>query len=348
MEKLKTVEKYFPGTKTLWERYEIKDGKMHGTCEVFHKSGEIKSRTGYVEDKLHGTRERFYESGEIMSRTGYVDGKMHGTDEEFYQNGKIMYRIEYVEGKRHGTNGEFYRSGGIAFRTEYVEDKLHGTREEFYESGEIGSRTEYVEGEKHGTREEFYASGGIEFRTEYVEDKLHGTHEEFYESGGINFRTEYVEGKRHGPHRRYTLKGDLVLDIVLEDGRQINIKDSLNVVNLDKIIDFLDELPTEKFDFAEVRSECGSKACVVGWFPNIFPEVEYTSPYFRLNSMGGLKYNEVASFILNVSKDIARDLFSPLGESSELFPTLPVCGSEATPEEVSAMLKAFKELVMAS
>ena len=77
------------------------------------------------------------------------------------------------------------------------------------------------------------------------------------------------------PHKEYSPKGDLILDIALEDGIQISIKDSLNVVSLDKIIDFLDKLPTEKFDFLnEVRSECGSVACAVGWFPNIFPEVE--------------------------------------------------------------------------
>ena len=54
----------------------------------------------------------------------------------------------------------------------------------------------------------------------------------------------------------------------------------------------------------------------------------------------------MGSCILNVSEAIVFDLFSPQSEISELFPTLPVCGSEATPKEVSAKLKAFKELVM--
>ena len=131
---------------------------------------------------------------------------------------------------------------------------------------------------------------------------------------------------------------------MLEDDRQISIKDSLNVMNLDKITDFLDKLPTEKFDFSRVRS--GSAASVIGWFPSIFPEVEDTGVGFRLNSMDGLEYIEVASYMLNVSEDIATTLFCPLNEINELFPTLPVCGDKATPKEVSTMLKAFKELVM--
>ena len=298
MEKVETVEEYFPGTKTLWERCETRGGEKHGTCEVFYKNGGIRIRTKYVEGKWHGTRE------------------------------------------------EFYESGGIEIRTEYVKGEKHGTYETFYESGGIRGRTEYVKGERHGTREEFYESGGIRIRTEYVEGKKNGTYEWFHESGGIRIRTEYVEGKRHGPQKEYNPKGDLVLDIVFETGRQINIKDSLNVVNLDKIIGFLDKLPTEKFDFNEVRSECGSIACAVGWFPSIFPEVEYTSPYFRLNGMDDLIYYEMGSSILNVSKDIAFDLFSPQSKTSKLFPTLPVCGNNATPKEVSAKLKAFKELVM--
>ena len=232
-------------------------------------------------------------------------------------------------------------------RCETKSGKKHGTEEWFYESGEIESRAEYVEGKRHGTYEWFYKSGEIMSRTEYVEDRTHGTSEVFYRSGGIRIRTEYVEGKRHGPHKELNPKGDLILDIMLEDGMQVNIKDSLNVVNLDKITDFLDELPTEKFDFSEVRSECGSKACAVGWFPSIFPEVKHADHGFRLNEMDTLEYGGVASFILNVSEDIAFDLFSPQRKFSKLFPTLPTCRSEATPKEVSARLKAFKKLVMA-
>ena len=275
MENIKIIEKYFPGTKTLRERYETKDGKKHGTDEMFYGSGAIRHRSEYVEGKRHGIYEWFYSSGAIMVRAGYVDGKRHETYEKFYE------------------------SGGIQCRTEYVEDRTHGTSEGFYKSGEIMSRT------------------------------------------------EHVDGRLNGPHKKYNPKGDLVLDIMLENTKQINIKDSLNVVNLDKITDFLDKLPTEKFDFNEVRSECGSIACAVGWFPNIFPEVEYTDVDFRLNSTDGLEYIEVASYMLNVSEDIARDLFIPRKEISELFPTLPICGDDATPKEVSTMLKAFKELVTA-
>ena len=38
---------------------------------------------------------------------------------------------------------------------------------------------------------------------------------------------------------------------------------------------------------------------------------EYTKGRFRLSSMDGLEYIKVASYMLNVSEKIARDLFSP-------------------------------------
>ena len=106
-----------------------------------------------------------------------------------------------------------------------------------------------------------------------------------------------------GPHKKYNPKGDLVLDIVFEDGIQINIKDSLNVVNLDKIIDFLDKLPTEKFDFSLVRSQCESIASVCGMVPKHIPgSGVYRYVGFRLYGMEGLGYfAETASYMLNMS-----------------------------------------------
>ena len=40
MEKVETVEKYFPGTRTLRERYETKNDEMYGAYERFYESGE--------------------------------------------------------------------------------------------------------------------------------------------------------------------------------------------------------------------------------------------------------------------------------------------------------------------
>ena len=216
---------------------------------------------------------------------------------------------------------------------------------EYYPGTEmILERCETRSGKRHGTFEQFYKSGRIESRAEYVDGKEHGTSEWFYESGKICFRTEYVDGKEHGLHKRYNLKGDLVLDIMFEDGVQINIKDSLNVVNLDKLTGFLDTLPPEEFNSKEPRS-----ACVVEWFPRIFSEVEYSElreGFFKSNGVDMLDYDDVTSFMLNVSYGVVAGLLNPQNGIHNLFPTLPVCGEKATPKEVSARLKAFKKLVM--
>ena len=63
--------------------------------------------------------------------------------------------------------------------------------------------------------------------------------------------------------------------------------------------------------------------------------------------MDRLRFTETASYMLNVSEDIVCNLFHAQNVTTELFPTLPVCGDKATPKEVSAKLKTFKELVMA-
>ena len=164
-------------------------------------------------------------------------------------------------------------------KVETVEEYFPGTKT-------LWERCETRGGEKHGTREVFYKNGGIRIRTKYVEGKRHGTREEFYESGGIEIRTEYVEDKQHGLLKKYSPEGDLILDIVLEDGMQINLKDALNVTALDMVTDFLDELPSRMYGFGTLRPECGTVASAVGWFPSIFPELEYTGSGLMLGTKG--------------------------------------------------------------
>ena len=57
--------------------------------------------------------------------------------------------------------------------------------------------------------------------------------------------------------------------------------------------------------------------------------------------MEGLDFAETASYMLNMSYNIAFDLFGPQRKISKLFPTLLICGYDATPKEVATMLKAI-------
>lgn len=94
---------------------------------------------------------------------------------------------------------------------------------------------------------------------------------------------------------------------------------------------------------------CGTICCAVGWFPAIFDEVEWQAPgtqYYQLRIKNGIGmgYEDIASRILGTSKGIARGLFMP-DYQTKAHPELPLCGTEATPDEVADMLSQFIELV---
>lgn len=132
----------------------------------------------------------------------------------------------------------------------------------------------------------------------------------------------------------------------------------INVTNFNKLIAFLRELPSYKFRFDTVVSEwktapnqaaCGTVCCAVGWFPAIFDRVEWRGPgagQFDLSFKycTATSYYCVASRVLKISKACARDLFTP-DDQTKAHPELPLCGTEATPDEVADMLGRFIELV---
>jgi hypothetical protein len=59
---------------------------------------------------------------------------------------------------------------------------------------------------------------------------------------------------------------------------------------LEKLADFLDKLPREKFNFADLVSEidkkgCGTVCCAIGWTPKVLPHlVKFTGDSIKLRS----------------------------------------------------------------
>jgi hypothetical protein len=114
---------------------------------------------------------------------------------------------------------------------------------------------------------------------------------------------------------------------------------------LRKVIAFLDELPPEKFNFAEIR--CKSVGCALGWCPAIFPK-KVTLRRFRSFKMQypGLRgvrrsgFEEVAEWVTGLEYDKAALLFQP-GDQKAVNRRLPNCGINATAKDVARMLEKF-------
>lgn len=135
-----------------------------------------------------------------------------------------------------------------------------------------------------------------------------------------------------------------------------------------KLINFLDELPPEKFNFSrEVtkahtnHKQCATVGCAIGWTPLLFPRLvkwnfrpnwtdeTYQSDEdfvgFWLKSVGPTYYREVAEELFGIPKNssFGSSIFFP-GEQRCVDTDLPNCSRDATPQEVATMLRKYREL----
>ena len=122
---------------------------------------------------------------------------------------------------------------------------------------------------------------------------------------------------------------------------------STNLINLEKMIDFLEKLPESRFDFNQVR--CGTLACVVGYFPEIFPgEVSLCSTSFFIKGSEDkpFYFSQVAGKMLNLPDSFASRLLSPVSRDYTISDEIPTCGTQASPLEVASMLKVVRDIVV--
>lgn len=130
-----------------------------------------------------------------------------------------------------------------------------------------------------------------------------------------------------------------------------------------KLAEFLENLPTKKFNFGEIvekfdqKNKCGTICCAVGWCPTVFPrdwtwvkdKYDPTKAWAYLKSeinanIEGLKYldwSESASKFFGISLYEADDLFypnrpRPWDNYKELHET-------ATPKQVAKSIRKFLE-----
>lgn len=126
---------------------------------------------------------------------------------------------------------------------------------------------------------------------------------------------------------------------------------------MQRMIDYLRQLPSRQFDFGSVvnirEHECGTVGCIIGHCPNVFPEVELdlSSPDVS-NRTGfgdfrywikGTYYDSWSSFVAElfgvVGEYDADRLFMPwLAEDDDDEMPDNCCSSSSAPDQVATML----------
>jgi hypothetical protein len=126
----------------------------------------------------------------------------------------------------------------------------------------------------------------------------------------------------------------------------------VNKKNFKILIDFLKELPINKFNIVDmvtdydIDEDCGTVCCAVGWFPAIFPKrCQWQANGDGLIFDGGFHwtYSYMASEILQIPRDHATALFNCEGDYITDYEDLPYCHSDATPLDLVNLLEIYME-----
>jgi hypothetical protein len=124
---------------------------------------------------------------------------------------------------------------------------------------------------------------------------------------------------------------------------------------LEKLAQFLDQLPNYKFDFSTVVSSsaggCGTVCCAIGWLPAVFPDLVRWAPFderskhcdvFTIRGIGVAdSHFDTAERVLGVTGIESSWLFTPGSNYEEPPPWGQPLRSTALPKEVAAAIRTF-------
>ncbi len=197
----------------------IKDGKPEGIWKSYYVTGVIKSvgkRTSFLLDSIWLF---FDQTGDTTEKISYLLGKKNG------------YYFKY---KRDAEAGLYIWSKEL-----FAGDLKEGTGYIYYPNGKIQQLISYNSGKKEGISKEFDKNGNVITLLEYNNDFLltrdkvnradgkglkQGEWVEFYPDGSKKTEKYYKDDLLHGFYKEYDTRGNLVMDMLYENGAIVKSK----------------------------------------------------------------------------------------------------------------------------
>lgn len=110
----------------LIERYETRDGLLHGLRRVWAPSGQLLVETKYRMGQPHGLARTWNVHGRLVNRVTYRDGRHSGPFTTWWDNGQIKEQGAYLNGQRVGWYVWFDSDGTELGRYHYAEPAGRG------------------------------------------------------------------------------------------------------------------------------------------------------------------------------------------------------------------------------
>lgn len=122
------VRKRHDARGNLIERYELKDGLLHGWRRVWAPSGQLLVETRYKNGKPEGLARSWNVHGRIVSEVTYRDGKHSGPFKSWWDNGQVKEQGTYFNDRRVGWYIWFDSDGTQLGRWHYAEPPVRQRR----------------------------------------------------------------------------------------------------------------------------------------------------------------------------------------------------------------------------
>jgi antitoxin component YwqK of YwqJK toxin-antitoxin module len=181
----------------------VADAPPNGIVEEFHESGNVRSRTAFVDGVQHGAHEMFYADGKKWKTGTFEHGKLNGRYQEWWKNGKPALDATYVGGVLDGDFKRWYANGKDWETARYAMGKLTGPYRKWWKNGKPAHVYAYKDGKLDGDYKQHYDNGAKWVAAKYENGKPQGAIERWYPDGKLGSVMNHKNGRPDGPYKRW-------------------------------------------------------------------------------------------------------------------------------------------------
>ncbi|MXO06832.1 toxin-antitoxin system YwqK family antitoxin [Flavobacterium sp. HBTb2-11-1] len=162
----------------------------------YFENGQLSHSTDFVKGKIDGKNESWHKNGQRKELSHWVNGIQNGLYESFYENGKLETRTNWLNGETEGKSEIWYENGqkkGIQF---YKSGLTNGNYKLWHSNGKLRADMYFSMGKKNGKAVKYYENGNLQAEGFYKNDLEDGTFKWYDENGKLIKKTDFIDGKK--------------------------------------------------------------------------------------------------------------------------------------------------------
>lgn len=123
---------------------------FNGPNELYHNNGkgEIRERFNRKNGKIHGQYKFYNEHGQLISIQEYIHGEENGLWKIYHKNGQILYVVNKIDGEENGIGKYYHENGQLESEGMVKNGNEYGLWKYYDQNGKLTSEKNYDENGK--------------------------------------------------------------------------------------------------------------------------------------------------------------------------------------------------------